>query len=71
MRRYLSIILLSISLICLASLTYLAKKYTNYPPNIAQIRLVSESPDKIRDVPNDRGGKRFDNQDKNVFDILE
>lgn len=69
--RYFPLILLFISLICLAMVTFFAKKYTNYPKTFEEIKWVNEAPTEIRTTPEDRGGRRFDNQDKNVFTILE
>lgn len=59
------------SIAVLAAVTTFAAKYTDYPSDIYDIKLIDTKPQEIKITPKDRGGLQFQNQDKNVFDILE
>lgn len=69
--RYLIVLIFALSFCTLLVTVLFAKKYTSYPKSFEQIKLVDEAPQNFRNVPEDRGGKKFENRDRNVFTILE
>lgn len=69
--RYLIALIFVFSSCALLIITLFAKKYTSYPKNFDQIRIIDEAPQNFKNIPEDRGGKKFQNGDRNVFTILE
>lgn len=69
--RYLIALIFVLSSCVLLITTLFAKKYTSYPKSVEQIRIIDGAPQNFKNIPEDRGGKKFENADRNVFTILE
>ena len=69
--QYFCIIAFITAFVTISIVAVIAKKYTDYPTQYTQIKLIDNAPTSLRHKPENNGGVQFDHQDKNVFQILE